>query len=494
MFIDFDTSSIESYRQFLRVKQVPSYSWKGMSAVVPDEYHQLIAGGDVQRELDCRYTPSAFCFDYQAGISRLACVKRKFAVFADCGLGKTVIQFEFAKHIKNSEGNGRLLLLAPSMVVDQTITEAERFYGGELQIGKVRASNLQEWLNGDGFAIGITNYESIREGLQPGNLIGLILDESSTLKSHYGAWGLRLIELGRGLKYKLAMTGTPAPNDRVEFANHAVFLDQCRSVNEFLAKYFVNKGQTQERWILKPHALRPFYRDLSHWCIFLSDPSVYGWKDNSTGLPPIHIHIESVDLTPEQRQAVQSLTGSLMSTSAGGIGQRSKLMQIAKGANGIPTNKPGFIRNSVDSWPEESTIIWCHYNDEQDAMERVFPGAASIQGKTKMETRLQLISEFKDGSRKVLISKPDVIGFGLNLQVATRQIFNGMNDSYEDFYQAVKRSNRVGSKRPLNVHIPITEIEEPMVSNVLQKAHRVELDAKEQEKLFKEMATEMQCK
>jgi hypothetical protein len=226
---------------------------------------------------------------------------------------------------------------------------------------------------------------------------------------------------------------------------------------------------------------------LADWSIFLTNPATYGWKDNVGTMPPMHIHVEHIELTPEQRKAAQSLTGSLITNNIGGIGDRGKLSQIAKGKNGIPTNKPAFIRSMVDSWPDESTIIWCRYNDEQEMMERTFPEAVSISGDTPIEKRRQMIQQFKSGEKKVLISKGKILGFGLNLQICTRQIFSGLNDSYEEFYQCVKRSNRIGSTRPLNVHIPVTELEVPFVDNVLRKAHRVEADTLEQEALFKEI-------
>ena len=310
------------------------------------------------------------------------------------------------------------------------------------------------------------------------------------LKSHYGKWGTRLLQMAADCEYRLALTGTPAPNDRIEYANHAVLCGQCRTTNEFLARYFVNRGQTQNRWEMKPHAVGPFYRDLSTWSIFLTNPAVYGWKDNCETIPPIHVHIESIELTAEQHKAVQRETGSLIVSRIGGIGQRSRLSQISKGRHkGAPiaTNKPAAIRALVDSWPEESTIIWCHYNDEQELMEKTFPDAGSIKGSTPLDVRLHLIDEFKQGRRKVLISKPKILGFGLNLQIATRQVFSGLQDSYEEFYQAVKRSNRIGSTRDLNVHIPVTDIEEPMVANVLRKSSRVQADAEKQEALFREL-------
>ena len=488
--IYFDTRSVEQYRQFLAIRRLPRYRFVGTSADVPDEYVSQLGLTKQKSKRVRKYDSTAGMFDYQRDITRLAIERQKYAIFADCGLGKTLMLLEFARHVATINRGGRVLIVSPLMVVSQTLDEAFRWYGDQFNIGQVRACDLPYWLDSDATnetQIGVTNYEAIREGLKPGKLTGLILDESSMLKSHYGEYGTRLIELGRGLDWKLCATGTPAPNDRIEFANHAVFLDRCRTVNEFLASYFINRGETQNRWELKPHALKPFYRSLADWSIFLTNPATYGWKDNVGTTPPIHIHVDHVELTAEQRKAAQSLTGSLITNEIGGIGERGKLSQIAKGKNGIPTNKPARIRAMVDSWPDESTIIWCNYNDEQDQMERTFPEAVSIKGETPEPKRLEYIDAFKSGRAKILISKPKILGFGLNLQICSRQVFSGLKDSYEEFYQAVKRSNRIGSTRPLNVHIPVTELEVPFVDNVLRKADRVESDTKEQETLFKEV-------
>lgn len=485
MRFDFDTRSVADYETFLKIRRCPMYQFRGTAAIVPDEYAKSL-GVKAKRKKSVEYIPIDGLFDYQRDITSMAIRKQKYAVFADCGLGKTMMILEFARHAADAS-RGKILIVSPLMVCNQTVAEAAKWYGEHCGIDRVRAADLQEWMNTPGESIAVTNYESIREGLEPGKLTGLILDESSMLKSHYGAWGTRLIELGRGLQWKLCATGTPAPNDRIEFANHAVFLDRAKTVNEFLASYFINRGETQNRWELKPHALKPFYRALADWSIFLTNPATYGWTDNVGVTPPIHIHIDHIDLTPEQRKAAQMLTGSLITNNIGGIGDRGKLSQISKGKGDIPTLKPAFIRAQVDSWPDESTIIWCHYNDEQERMERLFPDAVSVSGDTKEQDRQMAIDRFKSGEVKTLITKPKLLGFGLNLQVCTRQIFSGLKDSYEEFYQAVKRSNRIGSTKPLNVHIPVTELEVPFVDNVLRKAGRVEADTLEQESLFKEI-------
>lgn len=295
----------DSYRTFLAVKSLPKYRFVGRTAIFPAEYAARLGLASAV-EGDGEYRPLPGLFDYQRGIASLAIRKRKFAAFVDPGLGKTLIESEFARHAAAQLPAERcVLIVTPLMVVPQMMEEFARFYGGALEVECVTARHLSGWLTSGKGRIGLTNWEALRDDVPQGRLGGLVLDESSMLKSFYGKWGQTAIRLGRGLEWKLAGTGTPAPNDRIEYANHAVFLDQFPTVNSFLARFFVNRGQTQNRWELKPHALRPFYRAMSHFGIFLSDPSTYGWKDNAGGLPAVRVHIQSVPLSAAQLDAVR---------------------------------------------------------------------------------------------------------------------------------------------------------------------------------------------
>lgn len=482
MEIELDLNSIDGYRSFLKIKALPVYRFTGRSAWFPDEYAGLI-GMSVRGKRTKAYSPEPWLFDYQRDISAIAIRKQRYAVFADCGLGKTAILLEYARHAATVLPKGRaVLIVSPLMVVRQTIAEANRFYGDRLPIEHVRSAQLGEWMTSGKARIGITNYEAITDKLPQSNRLGaLILDESSLLKSHYGKWGTRLIELGRGIDWKLCLTGTPAPNDRIEYANHAVFLDQFPTVNSFLAKFFINRGETSNRWELKAHALRPFYKALSHWCIFLTRPSVYGWKDNCEPPPPIRTHIVDVPLTSSQRDDAAAATGNLYGI-PGGIGSRLKVAKIAKRANG---NRPEFVANLIRD-TGDPTIAWCRFNPEQDDLSERIPDAANVSGDTPEEDRVRLIEDFQNRHRSVLISKPKIMGFGLNLQVANRMVFSTCQDSYEEYYQAVKRANRYGSVKPLDVYLPVTDLERPMIETVLAKASRVQQDTEEQEQLFKE--------
>lgn len=503
MKLTLNLNRVDDYQMFLRIKSLPRYTFTGREAEFPDEYAVLL-GVHAKTARNGQYAAPSWMFDYQRDITALAIRKRKFAAFMDCGLGKTGILLEYARHARKVLGKGRrVLIVSPLMVIRQTLAEAGRFFGKALPIEQVPAAQLQGWLKGERLtgtefgglvgAIGITNYEAIRDDLEPSALGALVLDESSMLKSHYGKWGTKLIDLGRGLDWKLCLTGTPAPNDRIEYANHAVFLDAFPTVNSFLARFFVNRGQTNERWELKPHALQPFYRALSHWCIFLTSPATYGWKDNAKPLPPIHVQIHDVDMTEKQNELTRGATGRLFADAVGGITGRIALAQIAKGnhkGKSIETLKPAYIKQLVDQWPDESTIIWCLYNPEQETLERVFPEAASLKGETPYEERVQAIEGFKAGRIKTVISKSKVLGWGLNLQICTRMVFSSLQDSYESYYQCIKRANRYGASRPLNVHVPLTEIEQSMAENVFRKLHRVQADTEQQELIFKQLRVE----
>jgi superfamily II DNA or RNA helicase len=484
--ITIDTRTTEGYQQFLAIKRLPSYRFVGRTATFPDEYADIISGS-VTRPLMSPYSAVSGMFDYQQDIAAMAIRKQKFAVFADCGLGKTLILLEYARHVLSVlPPEKAVLVVSPLMVVKQTVDETARWYGDTLPIEQVRAASLASWMTGGTGRMGITNYDALTADIPRGRIGALILDESSMLKSHYGKWAGECLRLGAGLDWKLALTGTPAPNDRIEYANHAVFLDAFPTVNSFLARYFINRGQTSDRWEMKCHAIGPFYRALSHWCIFLTNPASYGWKDNVANIPPIVVHIHDVDLTTSQTDKARSLTGTLFTTNPGGIGSRAKLARIAKSDDGL---KPAFIRDLIATWPDESTLVWCKFNDEQDRLAAAIPGAASITGETPLSERERIIDDFKSGRVLVLVTKPKILGFGLNLQRATRQVFSSLHDSYEEYYQAVKRSNRVGSTRPLNVHIPVTDVERPMVDNVLRKSAMIHRDTEEQERIFKDASS-----
>jgi hypothetical protein len=308
-------------------------------AEFPEEYADRL-GINAVTQTTKPYDPLPAAFDFQQAIVKTAISKRKYAIFADCGLGKTLMFLEFARHVAGLlPPRKRILIISPLMVVEQTIEECRKFYGDSMTIDHIASADLPAWLTAkDSACIGITNYEALRhDNLSNEHLGGLILDESSMLKSHYGKYGTAAIQLGKGVPWKLCCTGTPAPNDRIEYANHAVFLDAFPTVNSFLARYFVNKSQKNEKWILKNHATLPFARALSHWSIFLQNPATYGWKDVDTSkIPPIKVVMHQVELTDQQR-SLTACDGLLFAVDPGGIADRS--MWSSPQSFGVSTTK-----------------------------------------------------------------------------------------------------------------------------------------------------------
>jgi superfamily II DNA or RNA helicase len=205
--------SIDAYRTFLKIKALPRYEIHGRMAVVPDEYAATL-GVQGESHEDSDYLPRRGLFDYQRDIVRMAVRKRKFAIFADCGLGKTLMLLEFARHVRAVQDKP-VLIVSPLMVVKQTMEEAAKFYGDSLPIEQVSAKGLAKWMTTPGGRLGITNYDALRDDTPSGDLGGLILDESSMLKSHYGKWGQVCLRMGAGIPWTLALTGTPAPNARI---------------------------------------------------------------------------------------------------------------------------------------------------------------------------------------------------------------------------------------------------------------------------------------
>ncbi len=425
-----------------------------------------------------------YLFDYQQWIVKQALARQRFAVFADCGLGKTPIQLEWARQVR-ARTNGRVLIVAPLQVVAQTIEEARRFYGDELalvDLSDSRERTLEWCASGDG--VGITNYEKI-DGLElPLNVAGVVLDESSVLKSSMGVRRTSLIAAFRGIGYKLCCSATPAPNDRVEYGEHAYFLDVVRSTREFLARFFVNRDG---EWQLKHHGVEAFYRHLASWSVFMRDPAAFHFVDNRRALPPMRVEYPHVGSTAEQMAAAREHEAgaqpSLFGATPGGITSRTKMMQIAHGfvlgetMRRFPTLKPDAIAELVNvTHADEPVIIWVTFDEEGEQLARMIPDAQVIAGKTAKPKRNEIIEAFRRGeSPRVLIAKPSMLGFGLNFQACRVQVFSTLTDSFERFYQATRRSYRYGQEKEVLIYVPVTAFDQAMIQNVMSK-ERVWID------------------
>lgn len=405
---------------------------------------------------------------------------------------------EWARIVTTAHG-GRTLIVCPLQVVAQTIEEAARFYGDDLVVLDVRdRAALANWLIKTPLPgqVAITNFEKLddRADLPSLPVSAVVIDESSVLKQSMGARRTALIDAFRGVRWKLCCSATPAPNDRIEYAQHAYFLDVVRSPREFLARFFVNRDG---EWQLKRHGVASFYQHLASWSVFMRHPAAYGFGDNLADLPPMSVEFPAVGLTDAQTEEAREWErgdqSSLFGATAGGITSRTKMMQIAHGfilddneIRRFESYKPDAIARIVnETHGNEPVIVWVTFDEEADALAALIPDAVAISGKTARAKRDVIIEGFRrsEGPR-VLLAKPSMLGHGLNFQACRVQVFSTITDSYERYYQAIRRSHRYGQTRPVLVYIPLTPLDEAMCQNVLAKQATWEADAALQERAY----------
>lgn len=357
------------------------------------------------------------------------------ALFWDCGLGKTFAQIEWAR-----QSGETALIVAPLSVARQTVREGRKI---DADIRYVR-----DGADVTGTGLWITNYEMI-DRFDPATFDAVVLDESSILKSVDGRIKQRLIEQFRQVPRRLACTATPAPNDASELTNHAAFLG-VMSRAEMLAAYFIND---ENDWRLKGHAAEPMYRWMTTWAQALRKPSDLGYSDDGYTLPPLEIIAEPVpvDLTPE---------GQLFATELGGVGGRAKIRRQTLDAR--------VERAAEIAAGDDQAIVWCALNDEADALAQI-EGAVNVDGKMAPEEKAETLEAFQDGQIRVLVTKPKIAGFGMNFQSCSNMVFVGLSDSYESYYQSIRRCWRFGQDNPVKAHIVVSDLEMGIVENVRRK-------------------------
>lgn len=389
----------------------------------------------------------AFLFPFQRDMVRWALRKGRAALLEDTGLGKTPQQLVWADQVVRHTAGGRdaprVLILAPLAVARQTVAEGEKW--GIPVVYRRNAADLPER------GIVITNYE-MAEWFAPELFAGVVLDESSVLKDHEAKRRTALTAQWARTRWRLCCTATPAPNDIAEIANHAEFLGVMRRV-DMLATFFVHDDQG---WRLKGHAREAFYRWLASWGMSLRKPSDLGYADDGYALP-------SLDILPEIIPTDWAPPGQLFPTALKGITERAAVRK---------DTIAGRVRRAAElilAEPDEPWIAWCGLNDEQDMLAGLLPDALSVTGADSPDSKADALMRFAGGEARVLISKPSIAGFGLNLQVCARQVFVGIGDSYETYYQSIRRSWRFGQQRPVRVHVVLSEPEEAVYQNVLRK-------------------------
>ncbi len=379
-------------------------------------------------------------FPFQRTLVQWALRKGRSAIFSDCGTGKTFMQLEWARLTGQ-----RTLILAPLAVAQQTEREAKQI---GLDVRYVRSQAQVQT------QISVTNYEMLSH-FDASQFGAVVLDESSILKSVDGKTRTALIETFQKTPYRLCCTATPAPNDIAEFANHSEFLGIASRV-EMLSMFFVHDD---DGWRMKGHAVEAFYRWMASWAMMLRTPSDLGFSDEGYVLPPLNVEHVTVD---GDAQAVARAQGQLFSTGLNGITGRSAARKTTITQKVEAAAK--IVNESSEQW-----IVWCGLNDEGREFNKACPDAVLVEGADPMDAKIKRIGGFLDGSTRVLTTKTSIAGFGLNLQNCHNMLFIGLNDSYESYYQAIRRSWRFGQESPVRVVVVISDVELPILENVQQK-------------------------
>lgn len=410
--------------------------------------------------------PSETLFPFQRKIVQWACAKGRAAIFAGCGLGKSIMQLEWSTRVVGQAG-GKVLLLAPLAVAGQTVREAERFgYSAAYRKTPLEVGAEQ---------IVVTNYDRL-ESFLPWRGDGVVLDESSILKSQDGATRTLIIEAFRDTRFKLACTATPAPNDFMELGNHAEFLGVMRR-EEMLATFFTHDGGDTAKWRLKGHAEKEFWKWVCGWAVMVNKPSDLGFPDGGFALPPLKLkqHTVAADHT------TAAARGMLFNLEAQSLAERRDARRATIG------QRVRIAADLVAAEPNESWIIWCALNAEGDALAKAIPGAVQVSGDDDNDTKIERAMAFIDGTAPILVSKIRIFGYGMNLQNCSRMIFVGLSDSYEDLFQAVRRCWRFGQTREVVCHIVISEIEGAVLKNIKRKEKDAERMGEEMVKFMSEI-------
>lgn len=391
--------------------------------------------------------------DFQRAVVSLCLKRGRSAIFAGTGLGKTFMQLEWARQV--SDQFGPVLILAPLAVGPQTVSEASKFgINGVEFVTEFGVSPIQ-----------VTNYEKLAR-FDPSKYAGVVLDESSILKSYMGKTKQALIEAFKGHRFKLCCTATPAPNDHLELGNHAEFLSVMDS-NEMISRWFLNDTMKAGGYRLKKHAASDFWRWVASWAVSLSMPSDLGFSDDGYVLPPLkmHSHVVGVDVTSDTdgrliRVPDMSSTGIHKELKRTVEQRAAKVAEIVAG--------PG-------QW-----LVWCYSDYEAEALLSAIPEAKDIRGSQSEAEKIKRLLDFTNGTQRVFITKPQLSGFGMNWQHCNQVCFVGLSYSFESYYQAIRRVWRFGQAREVQCHIVQAETEGALIATIERK-----------EKEFNSMRAEM---
>lgn len=405
-------------------------------------YDQFIA------EKHFRHPPSGFeyecksphLYDYQRATVEWALRRGKSLVAKDTGLGKTLDELEFASAVANHT-DAPVLLLAPLCVAHQINREADKFgYRTRIVRDKSQVSG----------GINICNYE-MHGKIDFSVFSGIVLDEGSILKAQDGKTRQSLTELSQGIPYRMSASATPAPNDYMEIGTQSEFLG-IMTQTEMLATFFIHDGSDTSKWRLKGHGKQKFFEWLATWALIMRDPSDYGFAPKPA-LPPLNIHQVTVET---------EVTDGLFATVAQTLSER---LNARRDTLEERCQKAAELVASLDG----QVLVWCGLNAEGDLLQKLIPGAVQVSGSDKDADKESRLIGFSDGGHRILITKQKIAGFGMNWQNCNQVVFVGLSDSFEQYYQAVRRCWRHGQQKPVNVWVITADSEGAVVENIRRK-------------------------
>jgi superfamily II DNA or RNA helicase len=389
-------------------------------------------------------------FPFQSSITKWALMRGRAAIFADTGLGKTLMQLVWACEVQKNTDKP-VLVFAPLAVSKQTKREGAKF-GIDVNI----CESQNEIING----INITNYEKLHK-FKPEGLAGIVIDESSILKGFNGKFRSAITEFASTIPYRLACTATPAPNDLMEIINHAEFLGIMKQ-KEITGLFFIQDGNVTHKWRLKNHAEEDFYKWLASWAVAIRKPSDLGFSDEGYNLPPLNINQVEVKSDFNKGSGQMSLFPEVAKT----LQERQKARRLS--TNERVNKCANIINGSSEQW-----LVWCDMNAESTALKKMVDGSVEVTGSDKDYHKESSMIGFQNGEVQKLISKPSICGFGMNWQNCNKMVFVGLSDSFEKMYQAIRRCWRFGQDKPVDVYIITSDAEGSVIDNIKRKEKHV---------------------
>lgn len=386
-------------------------------------------------------------FEWQKLLIKWSLMKGKCANFQECGLGKTIQQLCFADETRKYTGKPSIIL-APLAVANQTKQQGEHF-NIDVNICESQKDISQN-------AVNVTNYEKLHN-FDCSVFGSVALDESSILKNNIGKIRTQLIEKFKYTPFKSCYSATPAPNDFMELGNHSEFLG-VMSYFEMLATFFVHDGGDVSKWRLKGHAEDAFWDWIASWACVVPNPSILGYDDDRYNLPPLNI--EQITVKSQMQDDLGQMLlfpSSTQTLQERARARRESLEERAKTACEIANSS------------NEQQLVWCDYNAESELLSKNINGAVEVRGSDSDEHKIRAMLGFANGDIRVLVSKPSICGYGMNWQNCNNEIFVGLSDSFEKYYQAIRRCWRFGQDKPVNAYIVVSEAEGAVKDNIERK-------------------------